>query len=66
MTGFRDRGVRRHSQHYIEHADRVKASQGVPLIRRSRGVVRYAGQSHQPAFSLTWLPVNPKRRSRDW
>ena len=43
MTGFRDRGVRRHSRHYVEYADRVKVSQGVPLDRRSRGLVQYAG-----------------------
>jgi len=42
MTGFRDRGARRHSRHYVEHSDRVKASQGVPLGRRSRGLVLYA------------------------
>jgi hypothetical protein len=42
MTSFRDRGARRHSRHYVEHSDRVKASQGVPLDRRSRGLVLYA------------------------
>lgn len=43
MTGFRDRGARKRSRHYVEHTDRVKARQGVPLDRRSRGLVRYAG-----------------------
>jgi hypothetical protein len=43
MTGFRDRGARRHSRHYVEHSDRVKASQSVLLVRRSRGLVQHAG-----------------------
>jgi len=43
MTGFRDRGARRHSRHYVEHSDRTKASQGVALDRRSSGLVQYAG-----------------------
>ncbi len=44
MAGFRDRGARRHSRHYVEHSDRVKARQGVLLGRRSRGLVQHAGQ----------------------
>jgi len=43
MRGFRDRGARRHSRHYVEHSDRVKDAQGVPLGRRSRRVVRTMG-----------------------
>lgn len=43
MTGFRDRGARRHGRYSIEHADRVKAGQGVPLGGRSSGLVHYAG-----------------------
>lgn len=43
MAGFRDRGARSHSRHYVEHSDRVKASQGVPLDRRSSGLVQFAG-----------------------
>jgi len=43
MTGFRDREARRHSRHYVEHSDRAKASQGVPLDRRSSGLMQYAG-----------------------
>ena len=43
MGGFRDRGARRHSRHYVEHSDRAKAGQGAPLGRRSRRVVRNAG-----------------------
>ena len=53
MTGFRDRGARRHSRHSVERADRVKASQGVPLDRRSSGLVQYAGQ-----FLLKAEPVD--------
>jgi len=43
MTGFRDQGARRHSRHYVEHSDRVKAGQSVLLGRRSRGLVQHAG-----------------------
>ena len=43
MAGFRDRGARRHSRHYVEHSDRAKARQGVLLGRRSRGLVQHAG-----------------------
>jgi len=43
MTGFRDRGAHRHSRHYVEHADRAKASQGVALEGRSSGLMQYAG-----------------------
>ncbi len=42
MAGFRDRGARRHSRHYVEHSDRAKARQGVLLGRRSRGLVQHA------------------------
>jgi hypothetical protein len=43
MAGFRDREARRHSRHYVEHFDGVKARQGVLLDRRSRGVVQHTG-----------------------
>jgi hypothetical protein len=43
MTGFRDRGARRHSRHYVEHSDRAKDSQSVLLGRRNSGLVQYAG-----------------------
>ncbi len=43
MSGFHDRGACRRSRSYVEHADRVKAAQGVPLGRRSRTLVEAAG-----------------------
>jgi len=43
MAGFRDRGPRRRSRHYVEQPDRAKAGQGVPWGRRSRSLVRNAG-----------------------
>jgi len=43
MTGFRDRGARRHGRHHVEHSDRAKTRQGVPLGRRSSGLVQYPG-----------------------
>jgi hypothetical protein len=43
MAGFRDRGPRRRSRHYVERPDRAKARQGVPWGRRSRSLVRNAG-----------------------
>ena len=43
IRGFGDRGVRRRSRYYVEHSDRAKDAQGVPLGRRSRRVVRNAG-----------------------
>ncbi len=45
MRGFRDRGPRRHSRNYVEQSDRVKAGQGVPLGRRSRGATGNADLS---------------------
>lgn len=43
MAGFRDREARRHSRHYVELFDRVKASQGVLLDCHSRELVQYVG-----------------------
>ncbi|HEC28784.1 MAG TPA: hypothetical protein ENI65_04255 [Gammaproteobacteria bacterium] len=45
MIDFRDRGPRRHSQHYVGQPDQVKVKQGVPLGRRSRMVMRNVGWS---------------------
>jgi len=53
MTGFHDRGAHRHSRHYVEHADRVKASQGVPLDGRSSGLVQYPGYSQRMSVYIT-------------
>ncbi|MCU7926655.1 MAG: hypothetical protein KZQ97_09465 [Candidatus Thiodiazotropha sp. (ex Dulcina madagascariensis)] len=43
MSGFHDRGARRHSRCYVEHPDGVKAAQRVPLGRRSRSGAENAG-----------------------
>jgi hypothetical protein len=50
MAGFRDRGSRRRSRHYVEQPDRAKARQGMPWSRRSRSLVRNAGYACFASF----------------
>jgi hypothetical protein len=59
MAGFRDRGPRKRSRHYVEQPDRAKARQGVPWGRRSRSLVRNAGCSGVAAGAPEPAPRPP-------
>jgi hypothetical protein len=43
MARFLNRGVRKHSRHYVERFEQVNVSQGVLLDRHNSRLVQYAG-----------------------